>query len=228
MNSSVLTYYPAPSPNGDGVLVVPGGGYAFVSLDFEGANTTAYLNERGYHVWVLNYATSSTAKTPLYPLPQNQALDAVKQIRGLKTVKKLGIWGFSAGGHLAATTITNPEAQLDYAILAYPVITMDPAYTHQGSRTNLIGGNPSPELQSKMSAQNGVSDSTPPVFLFHTANDHTVPIQNTLLFASAMANHSRPFQTLILPDGPHGLGLALNDPVRSWTPELERWMKYSI
>ena len=125
---------------------------------------------------------------------------------------------------MAATTVTNSSAKLDFGILAYPVITMDPKYAHAGSRTNLIGSNPSPELQRLMSAELRVSNSTPPVFLFHTADDSTVPIQNTLLFSTAMANFKRPFQTLILPDGPHGLGLALSNPKRTWTGELERFL----
>lgn len=215
------------------MLVVPGGGYAYVSLDREGANTTAYLNDHGYDAWVLNYSTSDTAPTPLYPAPLDEALAAVREIRSQKhnhkqPLHKLGIWGFSAGGHLAAMTVTNPEADLDFGILSYPVITMDPEFAHPGSRTNLIGDDASPELQHKMSAENAVTALTPPIFLFHTANDATVPVENALLFSKAMAAHKRPFQSLILPDGYHGLVLALDDPVRNWTPELERWMKYSI
>ncbi|KAF1952178.1 endo-1,4-beta-xylanase B [Byssothecium circinans] len=228
LNSTVLSYHPAPNRNGNGVLITPGGGYSHTSLDLEGAQPAAWLNEHGYDAWILDYATASKYPAPLYPLPQNQALEAIKQIRAQNVVKKLGIWGFSAGGHLSATTVTNPEAGLDFGILAYPVITMDPKFTHNGSRTNLIGSSPSPELQYQLSAENRVTNSTPPVFLFHTANDNVVPIQNTLLFANAMATHGRPFDTLILPDGKHGLGLALADPVRSWTTELDRWLKYSV
>ena len=210
------------------MLVLPGGGYGYVSLDYEGANTTAYLNDRGYDAWVLNYSTAETAPTPLYPVPFDEALAAVREIRAHHKLRKLGIWGFSAGGHLAAMTVTNPDADLDFGILAYPVITMDPAFTHAGSRKNLIGDDASPELQHKTSAENAVSALTPPIFLFHTANDGSVPVENALMFTKAMAAHDRPFQSLILPDGEHGLALALDDPVRNWTPELERWMKYSI
>ncbi|PVI06862.1 endo-1,4-beta-xylanase B [Periconia macrospinosa] len=227
LNSSILSYYPSPAPNGDGVLVVPGGGYQAVSLDYEGAQAQAWLNERGYHVWVLNYTVASTAPAPIYPVPQNQAAEAVNQIRALDSVKKLGIWGFSAGGHLSATTVTNPDVErnLDFAILAYPVITMDPSFTHSGSRTNLIGENPSIELQSSLSGENRVTNSTPPVFLFHTANDAAVPVKNSLVFAEALAKHGRKFSILILPDGPHGIALALDDPARTWTAELERFLK---
>lgn len=209
---------------------MPGGGYQHVSLDYEGAQAQAWLNEHGYDVWVLNYTVSDTAPAPIYPAPQNQAAEAVQQIRALGSVKKLGIWGFSAGGHLTATTMTDPNVagKLDFAILAYPVITMDPSFTHPGSRTNLIGDNPSAELQSSLSGENRVTNSTPPAFLFHTANDPVVPVKNSLVFADALAKHGRGFQTLILPDGPHGIALALDDPKRSWTGELERWLKYSV
>ncbi|KAJ4360751.1 uncharacterized protein N0V89_001318 [Didymosphaeria variabile] len=228
VNSSILTYHPANVSNGVGVLVLPGGGYSYTSMDKEGYQPATWLNQRGYDAWILDYATANNTETPLYPLPQDQALEAVKQIRAKDIVSKLGIWGFSAGGHLAATTVTNTSADLDFGILAYPVITLDPKYTHNGSRTNLVGSNPSPELQHLLSAENRVTNSTPPVFLFHTANDGSVPIQNTYLFANAMASHKRPTQLLVLPDGGHGLGLALSDPVRTWTGELERFLRYSI
>jgi dipeptidyl aminopeptidase/acylaminoacyl peptidase len=200
-----------------------------VSLDWEGVQTTTYLNEKGFDAWVLNYSVADTAPTPLYPVPMNEALDAVRQIRAQKKeLTKLGIWGYSAGGHLAAMTVTNPEAELDFGILAYPVITMDPEYTHPGSRENLIGDDASPELQEKTSAEKTVTESTPPIFLFHTANDASVPVENALLFSNAMSAHKRPFQSLILPDGEHGIALGIGDPKLDWTVELERWMQYSI
>jgi acetyl esterase/lipase len=231
-NASKLAFYPAQESNGRGigVLVIPGGGYNNVSLDHEGSNSTLYLNERGYDAWVLDYSTASTAPTPLYPVPQNEAIEAIKYIRGLNKVQKLGIWGFSAGGHLAAVTITNPEVEgdLDFGILTYPVITMDPTYTHGGSRTKLLGDDPSPELVELMSAEKRISSKTPPIFVYHSANDDAVPVENTLLFVQALSTNKVPFQSLILPDAPHANALAVNDPVRNWTPELDRWMKYSI
>ncbi|KAH7024649.1 Alpha/Beta hydrolase protein [Microdochium trichocladiopsis] len=223
-----LTFHPATEPNGVGILVVPGGGYSGVSLDYEGANTTAYLNARGYDAWVLNYSTAATAPTPLYPKPQKEALAAVAQIRSENRVSKLGIWGYSAGGHLSAMTLTEPGVALDFGILAYPVITMDPDFTHAGSRRYLIGENPSLELQVATSAETRVTPQTPRTFIFHTANDPVVPVENTLWFVSALAANKVPFQSLVLPDGNHGIALALADPERNWTPELERWMKYSI
>lgn len=210
------------------MLICPGGGYASVSITLEGTSPAEFINNLGFDAWVLDYTTIKNASAPLYPTPINEATDALAYIRSQKNLTKLGIWGFSAGGHLAGVTLTTPENKLDFGILAYPVITMEGPYAHKGSAVNLIGANATAELASEMSVQNRVSNSTPPVFLFHTANDATVPIQNTLMFAEAMAKYARRFQVSILPDGGHGLGLALNDPVRSWTPELVRFLKYSI
>lgn len=125
-------------------------------------------------------------------------------------------------------TLTNSIADLDFGILAYPVITMLDTYTHHGSQQNLLGPNATEELKYNTSAENLVSATTPPTFLFHTANDGTVPVQDTMMFSEAMVKFKRPVQSLILPDGSHGLGLAMADPVRSWTGELERFLKYSI
>lgn len=212
------------------MLVVPGGGYSFVSLDREGSNSTAYLNAKGYDAWVLNYSVAATAPTPLYPMPLEEALGAVRYIRQQPEVKvdKLGIWGYSAGGHLAAVTVTNPAADLDFGILTYPVISLDSAITHEGSRTNLLGDNPSPELVERLSAENRVTSETPPIFVYHSANDATVPVENTLRFISALTEKSRPYQTLIIPDGEHGIALALDDPQRNWSSELDRFLTYSI
>jgi len=102
---------------------------------------------------------------------------------------------------------------------------MKPGITHDGSRQNLIGDAASVELEFGTSAHEHVSSKTPPVFLFHTANDGTVPVQNSLLYAGQMAMYGRPFELLVLPDGPHGIGMAFDDEKLSWTGELERWLK---
>ncbi|KAH7024612.1 Alpha/Beta hydrolase protein [Microdochium trichocladiopsis] len=227
-----LDFYPAPEPNGTGVLVLPGGGYSFVSTEHEGFKTTAWLNARGYDAWMLNYATTTTSPAPLYPKPQQQALAAIDTIRRQGRVSKLGIWGYSAGGHLAATTITDPKgaASLAFAILAYPVISMDPSITHAGSRENLIGTDAPAELTAQLSAEANVSPQTPRMFLFHTANDSVVPVDNAMLMAAALARNKVPFHLLVLPDGNHGLSIPeeKDDPARTWTTELDRWLKYSV
>ncbi|KAI9370247.1 Alpha/Beta hydrolase protein [Aspergillus egyptiacus] len=231
-NTTKLTYYPAPDNNGRGIgiLVVPGGGYSFVSLDNEGRSSTDYLNAKGYDAWVLDYSTASTASTPLYPVPMEEALGAVNYIRSQSDVRlnKLGIWGYSAGGHLAAVTLTDPRADLDFGILGYPVISMDEAITHQGSRDNLLGDHPSKKLVDEMSAENRVTENTPPVFIYHSVDDETVPVQNALRFIGALMEKKRPYQALILPDAPHGIALGMDDPKRNWSPELDRFLTYSV
>ncbi|KAL4949400.1 Alpha/Beta hydrolase protein [Aspergillus filifer] len=230
-----LTFYPAPTNNGleTAVLVIPGGGYSHVS-EAEASNSTTYLNAHGYDAWVLNYTVTSTenAPTPLYPVPLDEARAAVRYIRTQTDIRvsKLGIWGYSAGGHLAAVTVTEPKevVDLDFGILAYPVISMDLSITHNGSRTNLLGDNPPSDLVARMSAENRVTDTTPPIFVYSSADDATVPVENTLRFISGMTARSRPYQTIIIPDGAHGIALALDDPQRDWSGELERFMTYSI
>ncbi|CCT75311.1 related to protein MCH2 (monocarboxylate permease homolog) [Fusarium fujikuroi IMI 58289] len=210
-----LTAFLVANSTGTGVLICPGGGYSHVSIVKEGYKPAAYLNELGIDAWVLDYTTTLNATAPIYPKPENEVFAALKKIRHENPkIDKLGIWGFSAGGHLASTTLTNPNAGLDFGILAYPVITLEGNYTHAGSRDNLVGPNATAEELHDLSAQNLVSDTTPPTFLFHTFDDQAVPVQNTLMFAEAMAAHKRKAQVLILPDGPHGLGLALDDPPR--------------
>lgn len=224
-----LTFYPAPSPNRTGVLVLPGGGYGYVSLEKEGIKPAQWLNERGFDAWVLEYTCAcDETPAPIYPAPLGEALDAVRQIRGQDRVVKLGIWGWSAGGHLSAVTVTDAEAHLDFGILAYPVISMEPGTTHMGSLNNLLGPDAGADLRSSMCAETRVSRHTPPIFLFHTSNDDAVPVQNALLFASAMARHGCAFEIMVLPDGPHGIGLALDDPKLTWTGELDRWIRTFI
>lgn len=224
-----LQFFGALNSSNTGVLIAPGGGYSSISFENEGSSPAKWLNERGVDAWVLSYTCANgDTPSPIYPAPQIEALDAVKKIRAEDRVSKLGIWGFSAGGHLAAITATTPEAQLDFAILSYPVISMEYPITHNGSRTSLLGDDPSPELVHNMSAQYRVTEATPPTFIFHTANDGTVSVQNSLLFSTAMAQHQRPFELFVLPDGPHGIGLALDNPKLTWTAELDRWLQEFI
>ncbi|KAJ5381670.1 uncharacterized protein N7496_004098 [Penicillium cataractarum] len=195
-------------------------------MENEGYDPMRWLNDRGYDAWILEYTVAgSSSIRPIYPKPQEEALEAVRQIRAQDRVRILGIWGWSAGGHLAAVTATSPAAALDFAILAYPVISMEPGTAHMGSMRNLIGEDAQPEIRHQMSAQTRVTSETPPTFIFHTANDDSVSVQNSLLFAASMAAHRCPFEILILPSGPHGVGLALNDLKTSWTEELYRWLQ---
>ncbi len=230
-NGVKLTPFLLATPAKIGVLILPGGGYGALATGHEGKDIGAYLNARGYDAWMLEYTIAGAQNpAPIYPRPQNDALEALRLIRAQNRVQKLGIWGFSAGGHLAATTVTNPEtrlasAKLDFAILAYPVISMQIGATHGGSRANLIGKSPDAALEKSLSAQNRVSLDTPPTFVFHTANDGAVPAENALLFAGALAAHRVPFELHIYENGPHGVGLAPKDPILStWGARLEDWL----
>lgn len=221
-----LQFFAAPNPNKTGVLIAPGGGYSYVSFEHEGSSPAKWLNERGFDAWVLTYTCADgDTPAPIYPTPQKEALDAIKKIRAESRVSKLGIWGWSAGGHLAAVTATTPEAELDFLVLSYPVISMEYPITHAGTRQNLIGDEASLGLVKDMSAHNRVSGATPPTFIFHTCNDGGVPVENSLLFATALSQHQRLFKLFVLPDGPHGIGLALDNPKLTWTAELDRWLQ---
>lgn len=225
-----LDFYPALYPNRTGVLVLPGGGYDFISYEREGLAPARWLISRNMDAWVLSYATKSPAapdpSAPLSPTPQREALEAVRRIWASGRLDRLGVWGFSAGGHLAAMIATDADAKLDFAILAYPVISMAADTTHARSRRNLLGDScpAGSEAEQALCAEKRVGENTPPTFLFHTADDDAVPVQNTLGFAAAMARHKRPFGLLVLPSGPHGFGLALGDERWGWTGELERWL----
>jgi acetyl esterase/lipase len=176
----------------------------------------------------IDYSKFKEPTDPLHPAPMQEAAAALAHIRSQKTLSKIGIWGFSAGGHVAGVALTTPANKVDFGILSYPVLTMEGPHAHKGSVHNLLGSNPPAGLAAELSVQNRVCAATPPTFLFHTANDAAVPVQNTLAFVEAMARHNRPFQLCVLPDGHHGLGLARDAPEHSWTSELERFLTYSI
>jgi acetyl esterase/lipase len=152
---------------------------------------------------------------------------------------RLGIWGFSAGGHLASTAATHfdrgnaaaPEAidrvssRPDFAILGYPVITMTMEHTHQGSRLNLLGENPDPQLVELLSNEKHVTAETPPTFLFHTTDDQAVPVENSVLFYMALRKAGVPVEMHIYERGRHGVGLAPTDLVlSSWPRRLADWL----
>lgn len=225
-----ITFYPAPEPNGSGVLVVPGGGYGHLAVGHEGADIAAWLNERGYDAWVLRYrvAPFGIKDGSLHPGPLRDALKAVELIHSTRRVSKLGVWGFSAGGHLTSTLITAADATglLDFAVLCYPVITLEEPFLHRGSRNNLIGEDAVQAVVEELSSHYRVSANTPPTFIFHTGEDPGVPVENAILFYSALRQNKIPAELHIYESGPHGVGLAPNDPVLStWAGRLEDWLK---
>jgi acetyl esterase/lipase len=221
------------------VIVCPGGGYAG-RAPHEAEPISRWLNRAGFHSFVCAYRVAPY-KHP-YPM-----LDAQRAIRWVRfhaeeyniDPKHIGILGFSAGGHLVSTVGThfdqgNPAAidpidrvgcRPDALILCYPVISFGP-YGHHGSMVNLIGENPPEELRLSLCNELQVTAQTPPSFLWHTANDEGVPVENSLLFAEALSKYKVPFELHIFQSGPHGMGLAESDPhVHEWTNLCETWLK---
>jgi acetyl esterase/lipase len=239
---SLTTYLPPPHNRTDmGVVVCPGGGYHMLAMDHEGQQIALWLNSIGLTAFVLKYRLG-----PRYHYP-SQLLDAQRALRTARynatrlglDPHRIGVWGFSAGGHLASTLGThfdsgNPQApdpidrescRPDFMVLAYPVITMSEPYVHRGSRENLLGKNPDPKLIELLSNEKQVSPATPPTFLFHTSDDHGVPSENSVLFYLALRKAGVPAELHIYQHGPHGVGLAATDHILStWTDRLADWL----
>jgi len=235
-----LTPYPAPKEKATGaaIVVCPGGGYGHLSLEYEGREVAVWLNSVGVTAFVLKYRLG-----PRYHHP-SMLQDAARAIRTVRAraaewgldPERVGILGFSAGGHLASTAGTHFDAgKADAAdpiervssrpsvmLLIYPVITMR-ELTHAGSKKNLLGDNPTPELVALLSNEEQVTKETPPAFLVHTMNDATVPVENTLMFVAALRKAGVPFELHLYERGPHGFGLGTARDNKPADPILSTW-----
>jgi len=232
---------PSPAKAATGVIVCPGGGYAHLAMDHEGVQIAAWLNNLGISAYVLKYRLGPKYH---YPVELWDVQRAIRYIRsraadfGIRP-DHIGIWGFSAGGHLASTAATHfaasdPQADLidrqsdrpDFAILSYPVISMLEPYVHMGSRRNLLGDKPDPALVQLLSNELQVTSQTPPTFLFHTTEDQVVPVENSIEFYLALRKAGVPVEMHIYQKGHHGVGLATADPVlRTWPDHLAAWLQ---
>ena len=239
---TLTIYRAARGATGTGVVVAPGGGYGALAMDHEGRQVAAYFNAMGVSAFVLRYRLGPRYR---HPIEIGDASRAVRYVRAnageLKIAPdRIGLMGFSAGGHLAATTATlatdgRPDdadpvervsSRPDFLILGYPVISFDPAIAHMGSRRNLLGENPDPSLVALLSAENQVGPNTPPTFLFHTTADAGVPAENSVRFYLALKAAKVPVEMHIFENGPHGVGLALGDPALSaWPVLLTNWLR---
>lgn len=232
---------PADKANGAAVVVCPGGGYGGLA-GHEGKPIAEWLNTLGVTGIVLKYRLGPRYHHPTMLTDVSRAIRLVRSNAADWKLdpKRIGIIGFSAGGHLASTAAThfddgNPNAtdpidrvssRPDIAILAYPVITMTVLFTHRGSRQNLLGDHPSPELIELMSNEKQVTAKTPPTFLIHTADDGVVPMENSLLFAMACRKAGVPVELHVYEHGQHGIGLGGSDPVLStWPATCARWLE---
>ena len=239
---TLTVYRPAPEKaNGCAIVICPGGGYGGLAIDHEGKQIGEWLSSLGVTAFELHYRLSPYR----HPVPLIDVQRAVRTVRSLAPeyeidTNRVGILGFSAGGHLASTAATHfldkpiepadgvdaESARPDFAILCYPVITLHDGTTHAGSKKNLLGPEPDPKLVESLSNQNAVTGQTPPVFLFHTVEDKAVPVENSLLFFEACRREQVPVEMHIFEHGRHGVGLAQDDPVLSEWPGLcERWMR---
>ena len=221
-----LTPWPAPADkaNGAAVVVCPGGAYGFLAADHEGKQVAGWLNSFGVSAFVLKYRLA-----PRYhqPAPLQDAQRAIRMVRAAARewnvdTRRIGIMGFSAGGHLASTAGTHfddaqgPTADAidrcssrpDFMILIYPVITMDLKYTHRGSRNNLLGPDPDANLVERYSNEKQVTAATPPTFLVHTTGDTVVPAENSIQFYLALRQAKVPAELHVYEKGNHGFGLA--------------------
>lgn len=233
-----ITVHRAAKPNGTAVVICPGGGYGGLVTGAEGHGIARWLNEAGITGVVLEYRLpAGRSEVPL--LDAQQAIRLTRHHASDWKVRtdRVGIMGFSAGGHLAATATTHfdggvadakdPVARQgsrpDFAILVYPVITMGPS-THGGSRQNLLGANPTAELVKRFSCEEQVTASTPPVFLAHAVDDRAVTIENSRMFAAALKAKGIPHRLLELPDGDHGLNGYKGPSWDAWQRESLQWV----
>lgn len=222
------------SATGQGLIICPGGGYSILAYDWEGTDVAKLLNANGIAAFVLKYrlpdSLSSTAPNQVPLIDAKQAMRLVREKASEWNIlpNKIGIMGFSAGGHLAATLSTHFEKDTrpDFSILIYPVISMDKNITHMGSRTNLIGKNPTDAMIKLYSNELHVMGKTPPSFLIHATDDDGVPVENSLLYYQALKKNKVPAEMHIYPFGGHGFGLANgNKSLDSWPRLMINWLK---
>ncbi len=235
-------------PNGVALLVIPGGGYEFVSIANEGVDIAARANPLGYTVFVLNYRLPAEGWRERAIVPLQDAQRAMRVIRASAVrfgidPARVAVVGFSAGGHLAASLATGfseavyaPSDDADHldarptaAGLIYPVITMTRPYTHEGSRDLLLGSSPSDQLVAARSPEQHVGPDTPPTFLAHACDDPAVPVENSLMMMAALRAAHRPVEAHFFQEGGHAFGVGFpGTPTQEWIPLFHLWLSRSL
>ena len=219
---------------GQAMIICPGGGYQYLAYDWEGTDVAKYLNAHGIAGIVLRYRLPDDDsnvlphKSPL--MDAQQAMRTVRKNAEKWSIEsnKIGIMGFSAGGHLASTLGTHfdQESRPDFMALIYPVISMDDEITHHGSRTNLLGKQESPELLDYYSNEKQIKNDTPPTFLVHSTDDRSVPVENSLVFYKGLIEKDISAEMHIYPSGGHGYGLASeHEYLSTWPERLIDWLE---
>ena len=240
-----LTVYPAPTDRATGcaIVICPGGGYQHLAVGHEGEEIGQWLNSIGVTGFVLRYRLAPKYRHPSPMLDVQRALRTVRAraVEWKINAAKIGVLGFSAGGHLASTAATHFDGgdasasdaidkvscRPDFAILCYPVITFtDESVMHKGSRNNLIGSEPDADLIELLSNEKRVTSKMSPTFLWHTTEDTGVRPQNSTLFYAACVKAGVPAELHIYEKGPHGIGLAKKVPgTDQWPVQCEAWLK---
>lgn len=225
-----LTVYPASHPNGMAIIMCPGGGYGGLAMNHEGHDMASWFNTQGITYAVLKYRMPNGHNE----VPLSDAEQAIRMVREHAAEwsvnpQRVGVMGASAGGHLAASLATlysSDNTRPDFQILFYPVISMQKGVTHGGSRKNLLGENPSQELEQKYSLERQVSPRTPQAFIMLSSDDDAVPPINGIGYFLALRDHKVPASLHAYPTGGHGWGFRDNFTYkRQWTEELEKWLR---
>jgi len=244
VSNPTLTFCPPAMdrPNGTAIILCPGGGYSVLSNVREGVQFSNWLSTLGVTTFILKNRLGDFG----YPAPQQDVMRAVRLVRSRAAEfhvdpDRIGVMGSSAGGHLAASAGTlfdhalgktgaaldAVSARPDFLILMYPVITMEDPYVHAGSRRELLGAQPKPELVQLMSVEKQVTAATPPTLLIHTQEDQTVPVENSILFYQALTRAHVPAEMYLFEHGTHGMGLKAEFGTASdWTKRAEEWLRH--
>lgn len=237
-----LTVYKPANPNGMSVIICPGGGYSILAFDKEGTRVAEEMNKWGITAFVLKYRLpDDTTNIDRSIAPLMDAQQAIRLVRskaaewGLKN-DKIGIMGFSAGGHLASTAATHFNSNVDvtnkdstsirpdFAILVYPVISFDSTITHKGSRNNLVGATASAKTIQHFSNDLQVNAKTPPSFLVHAGDDGAVPVENSIRYYQACVKYKVPAEMHLYPKGGHGFGMFNKTTSDNWMERLKNWL----
>lgn len=240
-NPAMLPFLPEhPVENGAAVVIFPGGGYVRLAIQHEGYDIAKWFAARGITAFVVKYRMQEYG----FPAPLLDAQRAVRLVRknaaqyGIDPAK-IGVIGFSAGGHVAASVTTRFDfaahkndpmagisARPDFAILGYPVVTLEGEDAHQGSRKALVGDKPSAALLRENSLQHQVNESIPPVFIYHGIGDQSVPVSNSLALFSAVQQYNKQSELHVFQTGIHGVGMIQGQgSVSKWPVLLEAWLK---
>lgn len=237
---TITPYFSNASEASAAIIVLPGGGYAR-RAPHEGEPVARWLRSLGISAFVADYRVAPYR----HPVPLLDASRAVRYVRAHAAAwgidpNRIGVLGFSAGGHLAATIATHFDdgeadaedvidcvsSRPNLAVLCYPVITMQGEHVHGGSRENLLGESPDEALVNHLSNEQTVGPDTPPTFLWHTADDASVPVENCLLFGLSLRRHGVPFELHVYEHGRHGLGILDEEAhVKEWTLACASWLK---